>query len=277
MNQTTAGYRIKFFYDYFTDDQVPGMFGFEHFMYLIVFFSVLSILIKRSRNLTAESQDRIVRWVTLCITIAEVVKFAISVYKGASPDNYIPLYFCGLFLFSLWLSVSNIPVLRNTGYAYITMGGIMAGIIFTFYPSTSLLLYPLWHPNTIYAALYHGAMIYIGVVTLMRRKYEPTPHHAKYYFIFISAACVVSIVINKYLGTNCMFMRDPFGMPLLTEIERWCRPAYMLLAWFGQSVVLYWFNYFVYKTLRNRAEKKLSDGADENDECEAEETDTVTK
>ena len=91
-------------------------------------------------------------------------------------------------------------------------------------------------------------MIYFGVITLLNRKYTPNKDHAKYYFVYVSLFCIISLVLNKYLGTNCMFLRHPFGLPLLTEIQQWYAPVYVILAWFGQSVALFWINFWVYNT-----------------------------
>ena len=238
----------KFFYDQFDVEDVPGLFSLEHLIYILVVFLGVGLLVYYSRNINEKKYRIIHRSLTAILTGCEVVKILLLIYKEANYDDYIPFYFCGLFIFALWFSNSKIPFLRNTGFAYITMGSIMAGIIFTFYPSTSLLLYPIWHPATVYGAIYHSAMMYFGVITLINREYTPNKNHAKNYFVYVSLACVLSLVLNKYLGTNCMFLRHPFGLPLLTEIQQWYAPAYVILAWFGQSIVLFWVNFWFFNT-----------------------------
>ena len=256
MNTYLLYSKKKFFYDFFSESQIPGLFSPEHFIYIAIVLSLLAILIYYSRNITERQYELLHKWLTIVITVLEIIKIGILIYKEAQYDDYIPFYFCGLFIFALWFSSSKIPFLRNTGFAYITMGSILAGLFFTFYPSTSLMLYPVWHPATIHAAFYHTAMVYFGVVTLISRKYTPHKHHAKYYFVFVSIFCVISLVLNKYLGTNCMFLRHPFGLPLLSEIQQWYPPAYVILAWFGQSVALYWVIFWIYNTFfKSKIEK----------------------
>ena len=238
----------KFFYDFFTEDEIPGLFSSSHLIYILVVLLTLTVLVYYSRNLSERQYNIIHRSMTVSLTVTEILKISLLIYKEANFDDFIPLYFCGLFIFALWFSNSKIPFLRNTGYAYITLGSILAGLFFTFYPSTSLLLYPAWHPSSIYGAIYHGAMVYLGMITLINRRYTPSAAHAKHYFVYASIACVISLSLNKYLDTNCMFLKHPFGLPLLTEIQQWAPSVYVILAWFGQSVALFWVNLWIYNT-----------------------------
>ena len=260
--------RKKFFYDFFSPSDIGGLFTPWHFFYIVLTFLGVAVALCLTRNMKHETFRKTRFWIAVSTTAAEVIKITLRVYKGEPNDTWIPFYFCGLFLFAVWFSMSKNTTLSIVGNAFLTMGGIMAGIIFTLYPSTSLLLYPAWHPSSIHALIYHGVMMYLGTLTLIKREYVPRKSHWQHYFIFVTGACVMSISINPLLGTNCMFMDNPFGMPLLTQINEWWRPAYMFLAWIGQSTVLYWFNLGMYKLsdkhtyqdiARHKAEKQESE------------------
>ncbi len=254
--KSTVKVARKFFYDHFLPSEIGGLFTPWHFFYIFLTFAGVALALCLTKNMKRESFRKTRFWIAVSTTVAEVIKIALRVYKGEPNDTWIPFYFCGLFLFAVWFSMSKNTTLSILGNSFLTMGGIMAGIIFTLYPSTSLLLYPAWHPSSIHALIYHGVMMYLGTLTLIKHEYTPRKSHWQHYFIFITAACVMSISINPILGTNCMFMDNPFGMPLLTQINEWWRPAYMFLAWIGQSTVLYWFNLGMYKISDKRTYKR---------------------
>ena len=255
MNEIPELEYLRFFYDNFSADDIAGMFTLTHYIYIGITVGAVILLVYLSRNASDEQYKKIRLGLAIALTVMEVVKIGLRVYKGQSPDDWIPFYFCGLFLFALWFSMTRSQILSTVGNTYITMGAIMAGLIFTVYPSTSLALFPVWHPASIHAAVYHGAMMYMGALTLMNHRYVPENSHYKYYCSYITVVCLISIVLNRYLGTNCMFLDNPFGMPLLSELNEWCPPIYKLLAWFGQSTVLYWFDIGAYRLISRRSKK----------------------
>ena len=258
MNEIPELEYLRFFYDNFSSDDIAGMFTLTHYIYIGLTLGGVILLVYLSRGIKDEQYKKIRSGLAISLTVMEVFKIGLRIYKGQPFDDWIPFYFCGLFIFALWFSMTDSVILSTVGNTYIAMGAIMAGVIFTLYPSTSLALFPIWHPASIHAAIYHGAMIYLGCLTLMNGRYVPENSHFKYYCIYVSVICIISIVLNRYLDTNCMFLDNPFGLPLLTELNEWCAPLYKLLAWFGQAVVLYWFDLGVYRLVSRFAKK--SDG-----------------
>ncbi len=242
-------YAKKFFYDMYDAADVPGMFGVPHAAYILMTFITVAIAIYFSRNISDRAYKRISLSIAVSITLMEAIKIALRIYKGEGYDSWIPFYFCGLFIFALWCSRCKSSVLKNLGYSYITTGGILGGAFFIFYPSTALMLYPLWHPSTIHASIYHGAMIYFGIITLMKKRYTPKVNHSLHYFGFVSFFCIISLLLNKHLGTNCMFLDNPFGLPLLNELCTYYYPIYVIVAWLGQAVAIYWLCYAVLKII----------------------------
>lgn len=215
------------------------LFGSDHAIFFFVTAFAVSLLLFLSRHVNKLQYDLIILITAVTITVSEVLKIIICIINRAPLDNFLPLYFCGLFNFAIWFAKSKKRVLSIMGYSYITMGGIVAGIFFLLYPSTALGMYPLYHPSVLHSAFFHGAMIYIGVLTLMRGFYRPENDHIKYYFYFVTVATVLAAIINASLGTNCMFLRDPFGLPLLAPLCDRSPLAYMLIAWIGQAYVLF--------------------------------------
>lgn len=57
---------------------------------------------------------------------------------------------------------------------------------------------------------------------------------------------------HAYLGTNCMFMEHPFGLPFLEGIQKASKPLYMGIVAFAQSVCMFCVCYEAYRHLAKR-------------------------
>ena len=237
----------KFFYDYFTEEDICGMYTPEHFFTIALFFAVLVVALYLSRKASFKTIRRIHLTLAIIVTLGEVVKDGIQLYKGNEPSSWLPLFYCSLFVYAVWLAYSPSKIVSAIGMSYITLGGTMAGIFFTFYPSTSLVWYPIWHPLSIYGFVYHLIMTYCGLLFLIRGYFKPTARHSIHYFVFIGAACIPSAIFNAILGSNCMFLRDPMNLPIFTQILEASPLLWALFAIVGQAVLMYWLNYGIYR------------------------------
>ena len=234
----------------FAERDAAGLYGGEHFLYIALTLLLVALCLFLCRKVGESGFRRIHIFLTLFITATEIVKIALSIAGREPIDNWIPLYFCGLFSFALWFLFSKNEKLKKAGYSYITMGGIIAGAFFTFYPSTSLARYPALHPASIHAAVFHGAMIYFGLLILARGFYRPKSEDIKYYFSFVTAAVAVSLPINLIFGTNCMFLSDPFGLPVLTGLAENLPILYIITVWLSQAFILFKLSIFIYNLFR---------------------------
>ena len=233
----------------FSEEDSAGLFGSEHILYIIFTFVFVGFLLFLSRRVTARGFRKIHTMLTISLTLFEIVKIALNIMANSPIDDWIPFYFCGLFNFALWFLFSNREWLKKVGYSYITMGGILAGVFFTFYPSTSLARYPALHPASLHAAVFHGAMIYFGLLILMRGFYLPKGEDLKYYFSFISIASLISLFINHYFGANCMFLRDPFGLPHLSTLAEHFPVLYIIIVWLAQAFILFKISISIYNLI----------------------------
>lgn len=242
------------FYDHFTQDQVCGIFTPTHIAVLILYYIAAAAALYGSRRQSAERTERTVLIVALVVTAAEIVKIALRLWKGESGDAWIPLYFSSLFLYAIWLSLSKNERLRTAGNCFLAFGGTVAGAVFIVYPSTSLPHLPIWHPGAVHSIVYHWLMLYVGVVTLMRR-YVPEARHFWYYFLFVTVFSVAAAVCNAYLGTNLMFLGNPYGLPFLQAIYDASPWLYLAVAYLAQAVLLFWVCYGVAVLIRKRERK----------------------
>jgi uncharacterized membrane protein YwaF len=90
-------------------------------------------------------------------------------------------------------------------------------------------------------------MCYTGLLMLINKRYEPTLKDGLYYSVFILGVCIPSYFFNEWLGSNCMFLHEAFGLPFLTDILESSHVAYMLIVSLAQSVGMYALNYGLYR------------------------------
>ncbi len=190
------------------------------------------------------------------MTVVEVFKIALRIAKGGGTDTWIPLYYCSLFLYAIWMTRSKKEVLSRTGYAYLTMGGIFSACLFTLYPSTSLAIYPALHPASLHSLLYHWLMAFVGILVLWKKQFVPTARDALPYFIFVFSACIVGYFINELAHSNCMFLHHAFKLPVLDDLLRYSHALYMLVVASAQAIGIYWLNFALYILFKKHKEKK---------------------
>lgn len=247
---------IRLFYDNFTSEDIAGMFSLWHVIFLLTFISLLVVALFCCRHTTDNQVQKILWWSAIIVTAVEVVKIALRIAKGGGTDTWIPLYYCSLFLYAIWMARSKKEWLSRMGYSYITMGGILAACLFTLYPSTSLAIYPALHPASLHSLLYHWLMTFVGILILWKKQFVPKARDALLYFVFVLTACIVGYFINEWVHSNCMFLHHAFNLPVLGDLLQYSHTAYMLVVVLAQAVGMYWLNFGLYIIFKKCKEKK---------------------
>ena len=247
---------IRLFYDNFTEEDIAGMFSLWHLLYILVFVGLLVGALYACRRFTGEKVQKTIWWSAIVVSVVEALKITLRIAKEGGPDTWIPLYYCSLFIYAIWMTRSKKEWLSRMGYSYITMGGILAACLFTLYPSTSLAIYPALHPASIHSLLYHWLMAFVGILILWKKQYEPKKQDALNYFIFLFIACVIGYFVNEWVHSNCMFLHHAFKLPVLDDLLEYSHAAYMLVVVLAQSVGMYWLNFGIYKLVKNKIDKE---------------------
>ncbi len=239
----------KFFYDHFEKNQIweIGSFGhiFTIILFLILTVAVLYFLIK----LDTRHSRKLLLITAISVSVMEIIKISLRIAKNQAYDSWVPLYYCSLFIFAIWLTVSKNPKIQRIGYIYIGMGAVIAAPFNIIYPSTSLALFPIWHPAEIHSFVYHFIMFITGLYILIKKIYVPKRKDSVIYLIFIFVACIVAVILNEALGTNCMFLADAFGLPILDTLASSCPIIYMLIVFFAQGALMFWMSFGIYKLI----------------------------
>ncbi len=233
-----------------------GMFHILHYITIILFFALLGLFIFLSKKMSRLNAEKLIKWLGILVTVLEVIKIIRRSFLGEAPGRLVPLFFCSLFIFATWLLWLPGRILPRMGYSFMTMGGILAAIGFTFYPSTSLGMYPLLSFPCLHSFVYHLIMCYCGILALWKGLYRPKKRDAFLYFIFVFTACIVSLPVNEALDSNCMFLMHPFGLPVLDPLLQYSRFLYIAVVSLAQSVLMFWIHFGLYSLMGNRLRKR---------------------
>ena len=237
-----------------------GMFTLPHFIAIGILAIILSVLIYLSRNLSKDKIKFITKILALVITGFELGKIIYSFYYGYTwPDAWVPLAFCSLFIYSLYMSGFAKGVIEKIGQSYIAGGGILAGLFFILFPTTSLMRHPLLHYMCFHSLIFHGAMFYLGIVYLMRKAYTFNLKEYKYYIIFVSIFSIIAIIINIIFDCNMMFYKEPYNMPikLVVDIYNFSKVIYTLFIFIAYSS-LYLLTYLFYLLIKKITKRRTN-------------------
>jgi len=200
-----------------------GMFNTIHFISMTICFITIITCVVLTRKITTEKMNKVIKITAIIVSVLEVVKMAFNIYyEGFNYlNNIIPLHFCSLFIYSLWMAGFGKGTIKNIGESFLAGGCIIAGAFFLIMPSSSLLIFPIFHYQCLYSLLFHSLMLYFGLMYFIKGFFKLNFKNYIYYFIFVSIFCVLAFSINEITGlieninsTNLMFIREPWGLPL---------------------------------------------------------------
>ena len=149
--------------------------------------------------------------------IFEVIIVLFKVITGGikNINNYVPLYYCSLLLYAGLLSSFAKNELKRMGDVFLATGGIIGGIVFILLPTTSLPAYPALHIVSLHSFLYHGIMVYLGLLVNITHYIEVVASDAVYFATLIGIICILAQIVNKIFDSNLMFISKDFpGTPI---------------------------------------------------------------
>lgn len=189
-----------------------GMYSVGHFILLFFTLCIVGIAIKLTKSISKSQVKNIIKKFTIVLWILEIIKIAFNFAIGnwVNPNNYIPLYYCSIILYAGILSSWGKGAIKKVGDVFIATGAIIGGLFFLFCPNTSLPAYPMFHYISIQSFVFHGTMLYLGLLVNITNYVDIQICDIKYYAILIGVISVISLIVNKILGTNFMFISQNF-------------------------------------------------------------------
>ena len=101
------------------------------------------------------------------------------------------------------------------GEVFLATGGIAGGLIYIIMPTTSLPTYPMFHLVSIHSFLFHGIMLYLGILINITNYITLQLNDIKYYASLVRIICILSYILNNIFDSNLMFISKNFpGTPI---------------------------------------------------------------
>lgn len=194
-----------------------GIFTTKHFILIILTIVAISIALKKTVHKSKEEVHKIIKKLTIIIWILEFVRIGFNLYIGNvhNVNEYMPLYYCSLLLYAGLMSSFGKGKIKRIGDAFLATGGIIGGIVFIIMPTTSLPTYPMLHFISLHSFLYHGTMVYIGLLINATNYIELELKDIIYFAELVGGICIIALIINNIFDGNLMFISKDFpGTPL---------------------------------------------------------------
>lgn len=189
-----------------------GIFTKGHFILMIITLIGILVALKYTVKKNKKEVHHIIKTLTIIMCIMEILRIIYNIKQNSiyAVNTYLPLYYCSILLYAGLLSSFGNGTLKKIGDVSLATGAIIGGIVFLIYPSTSLPIYPAFHILSIHSFLFHGAMIYVGILINKTRYIELKKGDVKYFASLIGIMCVVALIVNKLCNGNLMFISNNF-------------------------------------------------------------------
>ena len=231
-----------------------GMFTKGHITLLLLTIIGIIVALKNTANKTKKEVKQIIKRCTILMCVLEVITITFKLLTGdpRNLNNYVPLYYCSLLLYAGVFSSFAKGQLQRMGDVFLATGGIIGGIVFLIFPTTSLPAYPALHYVSLHSFLFHGTMVYLGLLMNITHYIELEAKDIKYYALLVGVVCLLAYIVNKIFGSNLMFISQNFpGMPI-EILYNATGKYYTLVASLGQMTLPF---YIVYGILHARSLK----------------------
>ena len=194
-----------------------GIFTTKHFILIILTIVAISIALKKTIHKSKEEIHKIIKSLTIVIWILEFVRIGFNIYIGNinNVNECLPLYYCSLLLYAGLMSSFGKGKIKRIGDVFLATGGIIGGIVFIIMPTTSLPTYPMLHFISLHSFLYHGTMVYIGLLINATNYIELELKDIIYFAELVGGICIIALIVNNIFDGNLMFISKDFpGTPL---------------------------------------------------------------
>lgn len=246
---------------FFSNDgigSIPGLMGWEHFLYILLCLILVLGLLLLTRKFSFEKitkMMKIIFWVVLILELLKII-WNLTVRIGTTLSDWIPLYYCSLFIYGLGFASYGKGKVKRLGESWIFYGQIIAGIAFVCYPSTALLIHPFLHVLTFHSLIYHSLAIFVGLLMAVTGYFQPKKHDFKDYTISLLAVCLCIYILNIFLGTNLMFLNEPLPVWPLINIFNFSSILYPIIVALAQVCGAFDISYGLYILVKKAKEKK---------------------
>lgn len=176
-----------------------GMFSVGHIVTLIIFLLIVAFCAYKCRKIGKDKAIFLTKIIAIVVTVLEIIKITIAFINGEGDklDHWVPLYFCSMFIYAAWLAGYAKGKIADLGRAFVGTGGIIAGLSFLIFPTTSFTMYPLFHYFCMYSMVYHSLMVFLGITYLLNGVVKIDKKSFIDYVMFCSVLNILAIIVNS--------------------------------------------------------------------------------
>ena len=125
-----------------------------------------------------------------------------------------------------------------------------AVFVFIIYPLTSMTLYPAFHFVTFQSYLFHGVMLYIGLLMLISGYCKLHIRDVFYHICIVAAMSAVVLAVNMILDSNLMFVSQNYpGTFIEILYNAFPSPWFTIIMIISQASLPFFLVYAVYRSV----------------------------
>ena len=236
-----------------------GMFTLDHFKLIIITILGIIIALKKTLHKTKDEVKKTIKRCTIILWIFEAIIISFKLRTGdvRNVNNYVPLYYCSLLLYAGLLSSFGRDKLKRMGDIFLATGAIVGGVIFIITPTTSLPSYPMLHIVSLHSFLFHGIMVYLGLLINMTHYIELEAHDIKYYAALVGVICLLAYIINCIFDSNLMFISKNFPGTPIEILYNLTGPFFTIVACVGQMTLPFYIIYGIISKVRKNKQAEM--------------------
>lgn len=201
--------------DFFASQSVAkpsGLFNAAHLIYFVVTLAAVFTALYFTRHISESHCLTLIRIVAVTLAVIEAIKIIFVLCTAGRTDlnSYIPLYFCSIEIYASMFAAFAAGRLKRIGEVFMMTGGIVGGIFFIAYPLSSLSFYPAFHLVSLQSFVFHGIMIFVGLLMLVCGYRRLSIRDLWRYAVAVVTVSTVAFIVNLNLGTNFMFISQNY-------------------------------------------------------------------
>lgn len=242
-----------------------GIFTIDHFKLIVITIIGIIIALKKTAKKTKQEIKAIIKKCTIAMWLLEIIIITFKLKTGNIRDvnNYVPLYYCSLLLYAGALASFAKGKLKRMGEVFLSVGGIACGLIFIITPTTSLPTYPMFHIVSLHSFLFHGIMLYLGILVNVTNYITLQITDIKYYACLVGIVCVLAYIINNIFDSNLMFISKNFPGTTIEPIYMATGPFFTIVTSIAQMTLPFYTIYGMKNIFTKEIMLQMSGGNDE--------------
>lgn len=230
-----------------------GLFTLGHLILFIITMLCVITLFIFTRNMKKETIKKISKYTAFIVLFLELTKMGYNFYYGElNLLHWMPISYCGTFIYAIFLASFGKGIFEKIGDSFVGVCFI-AGFAFLVFPTTSITSVPAYHYLSIYSFLYHGVMLYFGLIYTKNILNKVDMKTFIYSGVLVTISTTIAVILNTIYDTNVMFVSKPPYIPItfiqdfLNAASNFITPIVYLVYMFGPFLCAYIYKRFVLK------------------------------